>query len=644
MNELRVIIFILTAFLTLSSKANSFFSDSAHNVKVSQPGKSVFEIQDKETAAFHDYDLIYQRMEWQINPMVRYIKGEITSHVRSLTGELESIEFDLDTSMTVDSVRHHDMPVNYIHINNKLMIHLPDPVPENEVDSVVVFYQGEPASSGFGSFTQAWRGADSIPVIWTLSEPFGAMEWWPCKQSLTDKIDSTDIIVSTPEPYRTASIGVLVSENVSDSVRTMHWRHRHPVTTYLVAVAVTDYVSYSDSLKLDDGRVIEILNFVYPEYLSYAQSATPVTADIMKFFNELIGEYPFADEKYGHAQFGWGGGMEHQTMSFMGSFSFDLIAHELAHQWFGNYITLGSWQDIWLNEGFATLLTGLAIEDHFGAAEFNRWKKRNVDMITRFPGGSVFVEDTTDVSGIFNSRLSYAKGAYLLHMLRWTLGDEAFFDGIRNYYNDPDIANGFAQHDQLVEHLEAAGDTSLTEFFDDWYYGEGYPVYSLGFAVDGSHTRISLSQESSHGTVSFFEMPVPVRVYSHGRGDSADYRLYHTQNQQEFIIDPGFQVEEVEIDPDMWLISVTDQIVNASLVQKEDEIKVYPNPFRGHIVVTVPGERKVTEILLYNARGKRLERHMGSHLSFNWGHLPEGIYFLKVNVEGDIYEKKILKH
>ena len=548
-----------------------------------------FNLSDSHNYAL--YDLNYQRMEWMVDPGERYISGKITSYIVSLTEELVQVEFDLDTSLVVDSVWHEGAVVDFSHNSDKLIIHLSRSVSLNETDSVSVFYRGEPASSGFGSFTQSWHGNDSIPIIWTLSEPYGAMEWWPCKQSLTDKIDSIDVIVTTPEAYRTASIGKLVSETVTDSLRTMHWKHRHPIVTYLVAIAVTNYVDYSDYLELEDGRKIEILNFVYPENFWTVRIQTPVTVEIMKIFNDLIGEYPFADEKYGHAQFGWGGGMEHQTMSFMGSFGFELIAHELAHQWFGNYITLGSWQHIWLNEGFATYLTGLAIENYGDGADFRQWKKKTVGSITRFPGGSVFVKDTTSIGGIFNARLSYSKGAYLLHMLRWILGDENFFTGIRNYYEDTEIANGFAQHEQLVAHMEAAGDTSLTEFFDDWYFGEGYPMYSLEFSDENAATNIFLSQSSSSQSVEFFEMPVPIRVYSEGKKDSADFRLIHTINNQKFIIKPGFQVSEIKIDPDYWLISASGLIVNVSVIHENDKIKVYPNPFKKHITVSVPGEK-----------------------------------------------------
>ncbi len=597
-----------------------------------------------EPASYADYDLTYQRMEWTVDPAVRYISGRITSYVISLKDSLLVVEFDMDSVLVVDSVRHLSGVVQFIRENNKLYLNMPEAVAAGTMDSVTVYYHGEPQSSGFGSFTQSVHGPENIPVIWTLSEPYGAREWWPSKQSLTDKIDSIDVIVTTPEPYRTASNGILVSETVADGSRTMHWKHRHPIATYLVAIAVTNYVDYSEFVDLEDGSQIEILNFVYPENLQWAKDRTPVTVDVMEFFNEMFGIYPFADEKYGHAQFGWGGGMEHQTMSFMGNFGFELIAHELAHQWFGNYITLSSWQHIWLNEGFATYLTGLASERSRGSNAFTSWKRNNMTRIMLQPGGSVFVQDTTSISRIFDSRLSYSKGAYLLHMLRWVLGDTAFFAGIKNYYEDPDIANGFASHDQLVAHLEAAGDTSLTEFFNDWYYGEGYPIYSAEYKNEDTGTfKLSLSQTTSHASVEFFEMPVHVRAYNEDRSDSADFRLQHTVNNQEFLLPVEFIVADLIIDPDLWLVSRTEQVVQAARIIKNDEINVYPNPFTNRIFLSVPGGIAVQKIRLINSEGKFIGQFKGSDLHFNWGHLPKGIYFLHVHAPDKIFEKKIVK-
>ena len=601
----------------------------------------------KESTGYLDYDLTYQRMEWKINPAIRFISGKVTSSFQSKKDSLYKIEFDLHDTLTVDSVLQNHEKLNFEHSQNKLMIFLTTPLQDGEVDSVRVFYQGVPpdTDSGFGSFSQDTHGISEVPIIWTLSEPYGAMEWWPCKQSLADKIDSIDVIVTSPPDYRTASNGVLILEAANDSARIMHWRHRFPIATYLVAIAVTNYVDYSDTLELADGRKIDILNYVYPEYLETAVKLSPITAEIMALFNELIGEYPFASEKYGHAQFGWPGGMEHQTMSFMVDFGFGLIAHELAHQWFGNYITLASWQDIWLNEGFATYLTGLAYENLLEGMWWPRWKRLTMERIVLEPGGSVYVQDTTDVSRIFSGRLSYSKGAYLLHMLRWVLGDEIFFNALRNYFTDPEVANGFARHEQLVRHFELAGDTVLTEFFDDWYYGEGYPIYSLEYSqVDSVTCRLHLSQSTSHSSVGFFEMPVPVRVFNSEKTDSLDFRLVHAVNDQEFIIKPGFVVSDVKIDPDYMLVSETAEILKAPMAATNGEVMVYPNPFTNNVSVFIPNGEQLLSVEVFNSQGKKIKNYRGSKNSFNWSQLPKGFYVIKIYTSEKIVEKKLVKN
>lgn len=598
----------------------------------------------KEYQSYAETDLVYQRMEWEIDPNIKYIKGSVTSYFTSQVENLTEIEFDLNDTLTVDSVFQNNQKINFIQNDNKVIIPLIRPLSHLQLDSVQVFYQGEPEPelTGFGSFS---KGSHSeIPIIWTLSEPYGAMEWWPCKQSLLDKIDSIDIIVTSPEMYRTASNGILVSDSVENGFRKMHWKHRHPITTYLVAIAVTNYASYSDWVELEDGRKIEILNYVYPENLEKAKGETPVTVEFMHLFNQLFGEYPFANEKYGHAQFGWGGGMEHQTMSFMSNFNYELVAHELAHQWFGDYITCGSWQDIWLNEGFATYLSGLVYENLQDGYWWPRWKKLNVDGIVSQPGGSVYVRDTTNIGTIFSGRLSYAKGAYLLHMLRWVLGDDDFFTGMRNYYNDPEIANGFARTHQFVQHMETAGDTSLTEFFNDWFYGEGFPRYSAEFSPAGEGVlKIALSQTTSHNSVAFFEMPVPVRVYNSGKTDSTDFRLVHTINNQEYFVDVDFKVAELKIDPDYWLVSKTSQIVNTKVNPALNEISVYPNPFNKSFSVRLPAGQEMISAQLYSSEGVLMKQYSGSKTNINWSEMPEGIYILRIKTTTMVYETKIVK-
>lgn len=634
----------LFVFLGLYGFAQDFEPEFTDKMALQEQQSFWLKSDFSESESYAFYDLVYQRMEWEINPDVRYIKGIVTSYFKSKAQSLTEIEMDLHSGLKVDSVIQNQQKINFQRNENKLVLSINKELQIGQLDSLQIFYQGEPPAGGvgFGAFEKNVHAG--IPVIWTLSEPYGALEWWPCKQSLADKIDSIDVLVTCPDLFRTASNGILVSETVENGNRKMHWKHRFPIAAYLVAIAVTNYTSYSDSLRLEDGRYIDILNYVYPENLETAKTQTPVTAELIALYNRLIGEYPFASEKYGHAQFGWGGGMEHQTMSFMNNFSFGLIAHELAHQWFGDYITVGSWQDIWLNEGFATYLTGLSYENLQDGYWWPIWKSQIVKQVTSQPGGSVFVKDTTNIGTIFSGRLSYSKGSYILHMLRWVLGDEHFFTGMRNYFNDPEIANGFARNAQFVQHMETAGDTSLTEFFNDWYYGEGFPVYSAQFApVKKGVLKINLSQTTSHNSVGFFEMPVPVRLYSFGKTDSADVRLVHTSTNQNFLVDVNFDVADIKIDPDNWLISKTAEIVKVPAVPALNGMAVYPNPFTDNFSVFLPSGQQLLSLRVFTTEGTLIKESTGNETNFYWPEIAAGVYFVQIKTGSGIFEQKILK-
>ena len=533
------------------------------------------------------FNILYHRAFWEVDPAVIHIRGEVTTHFRVEEPGLDHLYFDLAGNLEVLSVKRLGNEIPWAQEpGDRLRIDLPLPLSTGEVDSVTVQYEGVPVKTGFGSFAQAFH--NGVPVLWTLSEPYGAKTWWPCKQDLADKIDSIDILVRTPAAYRAASNGLL-RDTQSDGTSTVyHWQHRYPIAAYLVAFAVTDYAVYSDHVPMPDGDSLEVLNYVYPEQLAEAQERTKDIVGIMGLFKDLFTPYPFAQEKYGHAQCGFGGGMEHQTMSFMGNFGFELQAHELAHQWFGDQVTCGSWEDIWLHEGFATYMSGLCYQ-YIQPQWWYTFRKGRIDHVTSQPGGSVWVNDTTSVGRIFNGRLSYAKGAMVLHMLRWVMGDEAFFQGIRDYLQDTGLVYGFARTDDLRAHLQAQGNWDLESFFADWIYGEGYPSYQVAWKAVPGGIRLRLDQTTSHPSVPFFALPVPLAV--HGAGHSETLRLEHAFSGQEFEVPLPFVPDSVTFDPELWLISAKNMVSPLTATQEPSPkrtLTVQPNPAIGTVRVEFP--------------------------------------------------------
>ncbi|MCF8230959.1 MAG: T9SS type A sorting domain-containing protein [Bacteroidales bacterium] len=578
-----------------------------------------------------NYDLNYHRAHWHLNPNNRYIRGSVTSFFQ-ITQATDSLSFQLADTMQVDSVRYKQNPVSYSHSNDIVTANLPSVLNAGVYDSLTIYYQGRPADSS--AFAQGFHGEEDNPVLWTLSEPYGAKHWWPSKNALSDKIDSLDVFIHVKPPqYQAVSNGVLIHDTVihQEQERILHWKHRYPIATYLVAVAVTNYQKQTAYIPFQDDS-LRLVNYIYPEDYTHAVNKIPDFYKSFQLFDTLFRSYPFEQEQYGHAQMNRGGGMEHQTMTFVGDFSFHLLTHEVAHQWFGNYITLDNWHDIWLNEGFATYLTGLAYEKAYETDKWwNIWRPQVVGHITSQPGGSVYVDDISDRDRIFDARLSYHKGAYLLHMLRWILGDEAFFEAVRNYLADPAVKYGYADNEDLIYHLEQQGDTTLNEFFQDWYYGQGYPSYHVvAEPMDDGVIEVHIDQEQSHSSVDFFEMPVPVRF----KDASHDTMLVfdHTENGQVFQARLGFTPDSIFCDPEYKLISADNSVLLGvnSIDSLTSRLEISPNPVENTLFVKA-GER-IKKLEIFTVEGKKVLNHQvkkRKQVSLSVESLPSGIYVLK---------------
>jgi aminopeptidase N len=548
-------------------------------------------------------------------------------------------------TLTVDSVLYHHASINFTHLNNDILqINFPMALALNALDSLTVYYKGIPTSAGFGAFVQSQH--NGTPIVWTLSEPYGAKEWWPCKQNLVDKIDSIDIVVRVPVANKVAANGKLISESISGANKLVHWKSKFPIAAYLVAIAVTNYEAYSHFVPQSQST-LEVLNYVYPEHAADAKILTEDIVRVIKFYDSLLIDYPFSREKYGHAEFGWGGGMEHQTMSFMGGFFHSLLAHECAHQWFGDYVTAGSWEDIWLHEGFATYFEGLT-EERFFPSDWIEWKRGAIKSICSEPDGSVRCDDTTNVSRIFDGRLSYNKGAYLLHMLRWKLGNTVFFNALKNYLNDANLKANYAKTPALKLHLENTSGKNLNNFFNQWYYNQGYPSYEITWVQDKGIATLTVTQTQSHASVSFFEMPLPIRF----TGPNKDTNLVfeHSFSGQTFTAALNFTASDLTFDPDMWLISSQNMVIDLNGLSLEQmRLKVYPNPSKAQL--TIEGLNLyilVQKIQIVNSLGQLIREEKGlagsmNKLNIQIADLNAGAYTLLLHTNRGIKALRFIK-
>lgn len=586
-----------------------------------------------------NYDVTYHKLEFTVDPAIADIAGKVTTTYTALSN-ISTLYFDLSDALVVSSVIKDNVSLPFIQNGtNELIIVIPSGGQAAGTSGTVeITYAGTPVASGFDSFSVNYHSGE--PILSTLSEPFGAMDWWPCKQDLNDKVNSIDVYITAPTAKVAVSNGLQQSKiNNGNGTSTTHFHHGHPIPAYLIAIAVSNYQIYNQQGGLGTvaSPYFPIINYMYPETSVANTTSVSVTPGIINYYESMFVPYPFRDEKYGHCQFGWGGGMEHTTVSFMtgnnsGGYSRSLIAHEMAHQWFGDKVTCGSWKDIWLNEGFATYLASMVIQNFDGEAAFINDKNNMINTITNTADGAVYLTDdeALDVNRIFSWRLTYNKGAMVINMLRFKLGDTNFFQGLRNYLNDPLLAYSYAKTPNLQAHLETTSGINLTEFFNDWVYNQGYPVYGIvAHNTVPGQVQITINQTQSDASVSFFEMPVPIRLNGSG-AQQLDVVLENTVNGQVFNVAVPFEVTSVTFNPKKDIISrFSTTALGTGNFDLQSGISLYPNPAISKLTLSLPHNVLLEKTIFYNTLGQKIKE---STTQTNWevSDLASGVYLVEI--------------
>lgn len=488
-----------------------------------------------------DYDVKYYKLDLRINPdSIKYVRGNITTYFTTRQANFNLIKFDFASPLLCDSVYYNGARLaagNVVKSNDTLRISIPAIAAAGTLDSVKVYYRGVPPNVNDLNFAtntgyvKSSVGADNY--IYTLSEPYSASNWWPCKAKVAaDKADSVDIIVSTPSAFRVAANGKRISETITGTQRLSIWKHRYPISSYQVALAVAKYTQYPATPAIVNigGTNMELYNLIFTGTLTTGgQTALDRTAEMLTVFSDKFGDYPFKLEKYGHYSFGFGGGMEHNTFSGMGSSTYDassdwsVIAHELGHQWFGAAVTCGSWRDIWVNESFARY-SEVVFAEFKNAATLagttglsHRAGLKTTAMRTASPDNQahpIYQTDTTTMTDIFVPSVAiYDRGAMFISMLRKTLGDTKFFQAIRNYQTDPALQYKNAFTDDVKRHMEAVSGLDLSEMFNDWIYHRGFARYNGAQWNNVGNQVVLYMPQTSYmpAEVTHFDAPIVIR-------------------------------------------------------------------------------------------------------------------------------------
>ncbi len=498
------------------------------------------------TANQEQYDVSWYGLTLDLDHVIQILTGTTAIEAVVTGASLEYIELNLDPKMSVSDVRVGGAPAAYSHAAGILLVMLGREYTAGEKISCEVDYAGDPSGDYFG-----WLTVDGKPLIWTLSEPYGAREWWACKDVNTDKADSLDLHVTVAADMVVASNGLLASTSTPDIGRkTYHWRHRYPICTYLVSVTAYPYALVTDEYVSAAGDTMPLEHYVLPTRVANAQTGFAEVPDMITAFAAAFGEYPFLGEKYGHAHFAWGGGMEHQTCTSIhyNAYSAGIVSHELGHQWFGDLVTCADFGHIWLNEGFATWLEAYWQEVRYGAAAYHDLMAQRAYL----GPGTIFVEDPNNFYDIFNYNLSYAKASWLPHMLRHMLGDEDWFAALQLYLDT--YGSSHATTEDLQAVLEGVSGRDLGPFFQQWVYGPNYPQYMCSWtaspAESGHVVQLKIHQVQTAADV--FVMPLDVRVQT--AGGAVDFTVENDRREQWYTFTVAEPVTDVQVDPDGWVL------------------------------------------------------------------------------------------
>lgn len=570
------------------------------------------------------YDLNYAQLNLNMEKNTKDISGNVLLVAKSNTSNIDTFMCLIHQNYTITSVQFNGASTTYYRKDSALKIIPTVSLSTMQSFSVLINYQGV-APTFSGSYNNGYvLDALSLPntqMSWTFAEPFLAYHWWPCKQVVTDKLDSSKFFITTDSSNTVASNGLLKNVVTIGNKKRFEWHNNQPIAYYLIAAAISKFTNYNIYSKpqflVNDSILVQ--NFI-PTALftsSNFQNGEKLTLNKctkqIELFSNLFGMYPFYKQKYGHFRGTVNtGGMENQTMSFVENFNIDLMAHELAHHWWGNNVTCKGWQNIFINEAFATYSEFLN-KQYLDSLNYLNYLNLYHNYVLTNNNNKIEISgsDTLNPDKIFTGEL-YIKGGLMLNTLRFiTNNDSLWFNTLRTFQNIHKNSN--ASVEDFRNHYQTVTGINPTIFFNQWFSGAGYPIFNVKYFKQGNNLILKSTQSTSTPTsVALFQLPMEYKINRSNLPDTV-IRVNHLNTTEIYNIAISGNITSITVDPKNWVINKTiGPILDSSLVayiktnnlRNEKPLKVYPIPAKSLLNIECDNCYKLSSIIIHNLLGE----------------------------------------
>ena len=586
-----------------------------------------------------NYDIKHLKFNLHVTDTSVYVWGDVSTTAQVMTLSMSSYIFELDTLMVIDSAKINGTLRPVTNVGFVRTMTLPSSLSSGAFFTAQIFYHGvPPAGGGFFNGLTHDVSPGGTQMIYTVSDPWVALDWWPTKQSVTDKIDSVDMYVTVPRGVVDGSNGVLVSVDTSSApgYSKYHWQTHYPITYYLISIAVARFAEDKHYMHFTGSTDSMLIQNFFIDTATFNPAYKPnfdSIDQIINYYGTIFGRYPFWQEKYGVCYTTLPGGMEHQTMTTIGVPNTYVIAHELCHQWFGDNVSYADWGDVWLSEGFATFSEQLFYTQFWGPAAGRSHRASLLGSALSQPCGELFVTDTTTSTTLFYQPTVYNKGQGVVTMLRYLAPtDSLFFLALQNYQSTYRLSNAKTADMQAI--FEGVYGFPLDTFFHEWIYGKGYPIYKITWNQSGSNVFVKLVQTRSCASYDT-TFSTALELQLHGATADTIIKIYNNADTQIYAFTWAPTMSTVYLNPDIWTIcksiglATQDPTLGVGNVMQH-KVSILPNPSKNYWEVEQLNEN--TSLRLTDMSGRVLwqGKSVKGKTVIPASQLPAGDYLLKI--------------